>query len=480
MLMTITSRHRPATDLGFLLHKHPDKVQSFGQSFGTAHVFYPEAAEERCTAALLLETDPQALLRARGTVDSPDFALASYVNDRPYAAASLFAVAVGDVFRTALKGRCAARPELPGTPLPLELHLPAVPCRGGPEEAHALFEPLGWTVRAEPVPLDPALPDWGDSRYLDLTLTGELRLADALSHVYVLLPVMDGAKHYWVAADEVDKLLRAAEGWLPAHPLRNRITGRYLARRRTLVREATARLAAAEEAAGQEEADDPANEERAPARAGSGAAPAEGKADREPPLAAQRAAAVLDVLKAEGARRVLDLGCGTGTLVARMLGDAFFERVTGVDASALNVQRARRRLRVDQLPEPARRRLRLFPGSAVYRDERFAGHDAVVLMEVVEHVDEGRLGALERVVFGSAAPAAVVVTTPNAEYNVHYEGLPEGGMRHSDHRFEWTRAEFAGWAERVAGEYGYRVRYLPVGREDQRTGAPTQMGVFTK
>ena len=278
VLLTITTTARPATDLGYLLHKHPDKAQSFEQSFGTAHVFYPEATEERCTAALLLEVDPQALLRTRTSVSTPDFALAQYVNDRPYASSSLFTVALGRVLRTAIRGVCEGRPGLADTPIPLELHLPAVPCRPGPDKARALFEPLGWTVRAEPVPLDPGLPGWGDSHYLSLTLTGTLRLADALGHLYVLLPAMEGGdKHYWVDSTEIDKLLRAGgapvdgvesedgAGWLAGHPEREWITRRYLARRDRYVLTALARLTEHEEPEG--ERADPVVEEREPSLA---------------------------------------------------------------------------------------------------------------------------------------------------------------------------------------------------------------------
>ncbi|PSK92950.1 3' terminal RNA ribose 2'-O-methyltransferase Hen1 [Murinocardiopsis flavida] len=466
MLLTISTTHQPATDLGYLLHKHPDRVQEFTQSHGTAHVFYPESHEHRCTAALLLEIDPQSLLRTRKSVSSPDFALAQYVNDRPFAASSLFAVALGDVFRTALKGRCTARPELPDRRLPLTLSLPAVPCRGGPEYARRLFEPLGWQVRTEPVPLDPGLPDWGDSRYVGLTLTGEHRLADALSHLYVLLPVLDGAKHYWVDDDEIEKLLRAGEGWLAGHPERAGITRRYLSRRNRLFRVAIARLAEVDDLdpGADDGGETPAITEEAP--------------DKPPALAEQRAGAVLAALKAANARSVLDLGCGPGKLVGRLLDDPQFTQVTGVDVSQAAIQFAHDRLRVETMPAAQRSRLTLLTGSVVYRDDRFAGHDAAVLMEVIEHIDPSRLPAMEQVVFGRAAPRAVVVTTPNAEYNALYEGLDHDAMRHTDHRFEWDRARFESWAREVAATYGYQVRFLPVGHEDPQHGASTQMGVF--
>ena len=217
MFLTITSTASSATDLGFLLHKHPGKVQSFDAAVGRAHVFYPEATDARCTAALLLEVDPVGLVRGKRFGGSDAFSLAQYVNDRPYAASSMVAVALGKVFRTAMAGRCDARPELPEQALPLEIHIPALPARGGVEVVERVFGPLGWSVQAVPIPLDPAIPEWGESRYVDLRLAGELRLADALNHLYVLLPVLDNAKHYWVSSDEVDKL-HPSRRWAGCRP----------------------------------------------------------------------------------------------------------------------------------------------------------------------------------------------------------------------------------------------------------------------
>jgi 2-polyprenyl-3-methyl-5-hydroxy-6-metoxy-1,4-benzoquinol methylase len=520
VLLTITTTARPATDLGFLLHKHPERVQEFSQSFGTATVFYPEAGEERCTAALMLEVDPIALVRSRGK-NSPDFSLSQYVNDRPYAASSLLAVALADVFRTARAGRCKARPELPGTPLPLELRLPALPCRGGPDLARRLFEPLGWEVDARPVPLDESFPEWGESRYVGLTLRGTTRLADALNHLYVLLPVLDDGKHYWVAPDEVDKLIRAGEGWLGGHPERALITRRYLGRRWALARTALARLAelgdeteeelepaveedapadvtaadeaaaaeaeAAAEAAAEAETESAAQAAvEAPAQAtietgAEAQATAQEQAAAEPkakPLNLMRREAILAKLEELGAVSVIDLGCGQGELVGALLARPRFARVGGMDVSPMALTIAARKLRLERMPDAKRARLTLFQGALTYTDKRLSGYDAAVLMEVIEHVDPPRLAALERVVFGRAKPQHVLVTTPNIEHNVRYEFLT--GLRHPDHRFEWTRAEFAGWATRVAAQYGYQVAFVPVGDDDPEVGPPTQMGVFTR
>jgi 3' terminal RNA ribose 2'-O-methyltransferase Hen1 len=467
VLLTITSTAPGATDLGFLLHKHPGRAQHVDVSVGRAHVFYPAATDQRCTAALLLEVDPVALVRGRRAGGADGFSLAQYVNDRPYAASSMLAVALGRVFRTAMTGRCDARPDLPGRRLPLEVHVPALPCRGGAAVAERVFAPLGWSVEATPVPLDPTIPAWGTSRYVDLRLSGELRLADALNHLYVLLPVLDDAKHYWVSTDEVDKLVRAGQGWLHDHPERDLITRRYLAHQRDLVTTAVGRLA---------ETDDTAPE------ALDNAVPDEGAdlPERHRTLAAWRRAAVVTPRRAAGAKRVADLGCGEGALVRELLADPAVTRVLGVDVSPRALEIAARRLRVDELSERQRERVELVQSSLTYRDARIAGYDAVVLMEVIEHLDPPRLPALERTVFGHAHPATVVVTTPNVEHNVRYPDLPAGSRRHADHRFEWTRAEFRAWADSVALRYGYAVRYEPVGPDDPEVGPPTQLAVFSR
>ncbi|MGW1807010.1 3' terminal RNA ribose 2'-O-methyltransferase Hen1 [Streptomyces sp. NPDC002078] len=477
MFLTISTRGdaaHPATDLGYLLHKHPDKAQKFSTSYGTAHVFYPEADDLRCTAALLLETDTLALVRrgkGKGRGGAPDAALAQYVNDRPYAASSLLAVALSGVFSSAMKGTCHARPELPAQARPLHIEVPALPARGGPELVRRLFEPLGWTVTVEPVPLDAEFPEWGDSRYARLVLEAEeLTLAEALRHLYVLLPVLDDAKHYWVSSDEVDKLLRAGEGWLPAHPEQKLITSRYLSRRWSLTRQAMERLELVRLA----EADDSEVEEI------DNAVEAETEEEERPtPLAVQRREAILAALRDRGAARVLDLGCGQGELVRELLKDVRFTEIVGLDVSVRALTIASRRLKLDRMGERQASRVKLVQGSLAYTDKRLRGYDAAVLSEVIEHLDLPRLPALEYAVFGHARPRTVLVTTPNVEYNVRWETLPAGHVRHGDHRFEWTREEFRTWAAKVAERHGYDVEFAPVGPDDPEVGPPTQMALFT-
>lgn len=467
MLLTITATWDPATDLGYLLHKNPARTQSFELSFGKAHVFYPEVSPERCTAALLLDIDPDGLVRGRrGTGEG---LLDQYVNDRPYVASSFLSVAIAEVFGSALAGRSKERPDLAESELPLEARLSALPSRGGETFLRRLFEPLGYRVTAEGLPLDEHFPDWGQSPYFNVTLQGRCRLRDLLRHIYVLVPVLDHEKHYWVGDAEVEKLLRNGEGWLAQHPERELITSRYLKYQRSLAREALARLVGAEEEEEEPEPDAPRE------HAGSD----EDAIERPLGLHEQRLAAVATQLKQAGARQVLDLGCGEGKLIRLLLAEPQFERIVGMDVAVRSLEIARDRLGLDRLPEVQRQRVELLHGALTYRDSRLAGFDAAAVVEVIEHLDPARLAAFSRVLFAFARPKTVVVTTPNREYNLTFERLAAGALRHPDHRFEWTRSEFEAWAGEVAEGHGYQVRFAPLGPVDPDLGAPTQMGVFT-
>ncbi len=462
MLLTINTTRSPATDLGHLLHKHPERLQSFSLPFGQARVFYPRATDASCTAALLLDVDPVGLIR-RG-VRFPR--LDQYVNDRPYVASSFLSVAIARVFGSALAGKCASRPELPEEVLPLRARLAAIGCAGGEEVLRRLFEPLGYAVHAVQHPLDEQFPEWGESRYFTVELDGRVRLSELLTHLYVLVPVLDAQKHYWVGDAEVQKLLRRGEGWLARHPDRELIVNRYVKYQRSLRDEALAKLM-------QEEDPDPDQ--------GQDASQAEEEAVEEPlRLGEQRIGAVLAVLKASGANRVLDLGCGSGKLLGALIKDPAFERIVGVDISHRALEVASSRLRLERLAPRQRERVQLFQAALTYRDKRLAGFDAAAVVEVIEHFDRPRLSAFERVTFGEARPLTVVVTTPNREYNAKFDGLPAGQFRHRDHRFEWTRSQLEHWAGEVAGRFGYGVRFLAVGPEDPQLGAPTQMAVFAQ
>ncbi|MDR0488822.1 MAG: 3' terminal RNA ribose 2'-O-methyltransferase Hen1 [Propionibacteriaceae bacterium] len=448
MLLTITYLGQNTTELGYLLFKNPARPQVVELSFGKAYVFYPEVSRERTTVALLLDVDPIGLSKRSGY---------DYVNDRPYVSSSLMSTALTKAFGTAMTGRGDFHQELADSRLNLSATVTMLPCRGNHQNLSAVFEPLGYEVEWESFTLDDQFHQWGQASYVNLTITGEVRLRDLLKHLYVLMPVFDAHKHYWVDSEEVDKLLRMGEGWLADHPMKQYITDRYLKRQRRLVNQAFEQLAAMSANDG----------DLIPTEA----------PEKPPRLNEVRLQAVLNQVKASGASTVIDLGCGEGNLLKLLVKDSQFTKITGVDVAHHALEKSSERLMLTDASESMQSRITLIQGSLTYRDARFSGYDTACVVEVIEHLDLGRLAAFERVLFEYARPRTIVVTTPNSEYNEIY-GV-ESGHRHEDHRFEWTRAEFQEWAHTTAQRYGYTVAFLGVGDEDETCGTPTQMGVFT-
>jgi len=476
MLLLITTTLRPATDLGYLLHKHPARSHELELAFGRAHMFYPEATDERCTFALLLDVDPVGLVR-RGGKDGG--LLDQYVNDRPYAASSFLSVAIAKTLRTALGGRCEQRPDLVRQPIPLSALVTPLPVRGGADLVERLFAPLGYQIAVETLQLDEAMPDWGPSPYIRLRLEATCRVADLLNHLYVLIPVLDLKKHYYIDAEEIEKLLAKGGSWLPAHPERELIARRYLRRSSALAREAIARLAETEPEAAEVEIE-PDSSPDADGVVEHAKNVAEEKLEKPIRLHDQRLDRITEVLKTAGVRRVVDLGCGSGKLLKRLLAERQFTEILGVDVGIQDLEMAARRLRLDTLSERRRERITIVQGALTYRDKRIEGFDAAALVEVIEHIDPDRLASVERAVFEFARPGLVIVTTPNREYNAKFEGMRPGQLRHTDHRFEWTRGEFQEWVEGVAGKFGYIGRVEPIGEVDEALGAPSQMAIFER
>jgi len=488
MLLTISTTHTPATDLGFLLHKNPARVQSFDLSFGRALVYYPEACAERCTAVLQVDVDPVALVRDRKGPGGNDGLLDQYVNDRPYAASSFLSVALNHVFRSALSGLCKDRPELVDQPIPLKVCLPTVPCRGGERFLRALFEPLGYKLQLARLPMDERFPEWGESPYFSVELEHQVPLKDLLAHLYVLIPVLDDDKHYWVGQDEIEKLLRHGgarlhepkesgsealdaphdrrEGWLAHHPEKEQITHRYLNRQRRLTRDALERLCV-------EDGDDPETTQVVREEA-------EAKLEAGLSLNEQRMQAVAETIVQSGAKRVVDLGCGEGRLLQALMKAGSFDDLLGIDVSCRVLEIAHKRLHLEDLPHKWRGKVQVAQGALTYRDDRVKGVDLAAVVEVIEHMEPDRLEAFEQALFGCAKPQTVVLTTPNIEYNVHFPSLPAGKLRHEDHRFEWTRQEFQTWAQGISDRNGYDVQFLPIGPDDPVVGPPTQMAVFVR
>ena len=546
MLLTITAAGEHAHALSFLLHKHPDTLQQAELSVGTAYIFYPEYGNEKVTAALLLDIDPIGMVRNAKNFAGKDFLLGQYVNDRPYVASSFMSSAISKAFSSAMNGRCKEHPEYIELPLTLTAKISVLPApRGGELLIKRLFEPLGYTVEAERHLLDTQFSEWGYGKYFTLTLKNTLPLKELLSHLYVLIPVLDNEKHYFITQNEVEKLLQKGKGWLEQHPEREIIVSRYLINLKSLVRSAFEVLQAAEDGIipstdNEADADDETAQDEltkmddtdaaeighhnstaadtlkpekavktgAVLETGSTGNNATGevKIGSKPKIGSEvktagdglndtvhtqlqkakkerlhdiRLKLVVEKLKQSGAASVIDLGCGDGKLLRLLVKEKQFTRIAGTDVSYSELEKCQDRLHWEEMSAKQRERLSLFQSSLTYRDKRFSGFDAAAVVEVIEHLDLNRLPALEKSLFICAKPQTIVLTTPNREYNVRYENLSAGKVRHSDHRFEWTRSEFAAWAERVAREKNYTVVFFPVGEEEENIGAPSQMAVFT-
>ncbi len=479
MLITLTCYAPNAAELGFLLGKHPASVFEREFSAGKVWAFYPEVADDHLTIACLMEIDPVGLVRGPASAAL----LEQYVNDRPYVSSSLTSVALKTAFATAMSGRSQSHPERVTEKIRWDVTLPAVACDGGEPLIRRLFAPLGYSVTATRLPLDTHFPAWGEADLYSVRLEGMQTVQDMFTHLYLLLPVLDNSKHYYVDSDEADKLIANGGAWLASHPERELIARRYLRYKRPLIASALGRLAEVEDEAASavEEPEEAETVETAETPETLEAkAPAAKSKVAEPGLHEQRLQAVMAAIREVGARSLVDLGCGEGRLLALALKEPALARILGIDVSSQALALARRRLRLERLPEAQRERIAIEQGSLLYRDRRLEGFDVAALVEVIEHLDPPRLSAMERVVFEYARPRRVVVTTPNREYNVHWEPVGTGRLRHEDHRFEWTRAECRAWAERVAAAYRYRFSHQDIGPTEPEIGAPSQLVIFDR
>lgn len=459
MLLTITYKGHDTQDLGYLLHKNPYRAQEFALNSGMAYVFYPEVSDENTTMALLLDINPIDL--AKGKQGSKEGGLFDYVNDRPYTASSFLSTAVARIFNTAMTGRCDKKQQLADSPLDLTAHIYSI--QGKDEFARKIFEPLGYTVRTSKTVLDEKFPEWGESPYIDLEISGNVRLADLLNHIYVLIPVFDRQKHYFISEDEIDKLMSHGGEWLAGHPAKEEIIYRYFLMKKSYAHRTIDRLTEDEPV---EEVTEENEEKEIP--------------EKKISLNLQRLETVKNAVLASGAESVIDLGCGECRLTRLLLDQKQIRRVTAVDVSAHELEKAKTRLHYDTMNEHRKNKLTLMQASLTYRDTRFSEYDCACVIEVIEHIEPMRLPAFERNVFEFSGAKTVILTTPNKEYNDNYEFIPEGKLRHSDHRFEWTREEFKNWSEYICEKFGYTVEISGIGDNDESHGTPTQMGVFTK
>ena len=448
MILKISTTHQPAADLGYLLHKNPTRLHEETFPFGKGYVLFPEVSETKAEVALLLDVDPVGLVRGGSNYDQ-------YVNDRPYTASSFISSAMLHFFSTAMSGRSKERQEVADIAIPIEFELPVLRAKGGEESIRGLLEPLGYALEIEQLR--------GNYFHVEGKITAQIK--DVLTHLYILIPVIDNDKHYYVDKNEIGKLTNRAKDWLPTHPLKETIIQKFLRYDKILTKEATLRLAEFEPDLDEDET--PVEEPKE-------------IVEKKVSLHTQRLEQVTKKLVEIGAQNVVDLGCGEGRLMQMLIKQRQFKKVLGMDVCVRSLEYANRRLHLADASESLRKRVELIHGSLMYRDARIAGFDAAAIVEVIEHLDLARLAAFERVVFDFARPNYVVLTTPNVEWNKTFDLENTGEFRHDDHRFEWTREEFKSWCDQICERFRYRVEISGIGEEHPEFGAPSLMGVFSR
>jgi 3' terminal RNA ribose 2'-O-methyltransferase Hen1 len=468
MLLTITCRGENATDIGYVLRKRPGRLLRFDRNKNTIGVlmYWPRVEDDLCQFAMQLDIDPLDMSPRRpGAIAASN--LFDYVNDRPYATSRLMGSAIAWFLREALYDR----PLPEGAPddvrervFDLEARIFAFEERGLAKDA---FEALGYETDVTPHVLDDEHPSWGLSPYADVRVRKNETVTELLQHLHVMLSALPKPSKNESATKEVaERLLRVSGTWLADHPMRNKLVWRYLSYDRALASDVMDKLACT---TSEDTASDGATSDDA--------TDAEPKA-KHVPLHTQVLDTVSAIIRESGCTSVLDAGCGDGKLVRLLLGIEQVERIGAADVSATSLRRLQSKLterRRTAMPD----NLDVFQASVTMSDDRLRGYDAICAIEVVEHIDPRRIRDLERVVFEESGASLIVVTTPNREYNRVY-GIPSDLLRHPDHRFEWTRDEFARWVTHVCETYGYTSDMRGVGEVDEAAGQPTLVATFRK
>jgi 3'' terminal RNA ribose 2''-O-methyltransferase Hen1 len=456
MLLTITYKGKDTQDLGYMLFKNPNRPQSVKLTTGSAYVYYPKVSDEETTIALLLDINSLDLAKGEKGKDVQPQSLFDYVNDRPYVASSFLATAMNKVFGTAISGRGDEYQELVDSKLNLSATIHMFPCPVDKERINKVFEPLGYEVNYETFLLDNKFPEWGDSKYVNLTVSGNVVLRDLLKQIILLIPVFDKFKHYDVSnQDELNKLLKLGDGWLSDHPEKDFIVNRYLQFKKGLVNKAQEHLKSDVDEI--EESIDKAVTEK------------------EESLNTTRFNSVINELIKIEAKSVLDIGCSNGKLLEAIRDKMPNIKLAGIDVHLKAVSIADKMANKKDLDK-----IDFFQSSILYKDKRFKGYDAVTAIEVMEHIDEFKLYLFEKVLFGYINPRVAILTTPNKDYNENYDNINNKGLRHFDHRFEFTKREFESWVTKICSKYGYIYFFKSIGKADEKDQQPTLMVTFMK
>lgn len=444
MQLSLNVKGNGAEAVSYLLAKNPNNLYERDEKGFKVRSVYSVFTKEEVKYLIYVKPDPIDLVRSSPQV----YDISHYINDREFAVSSLFVSAIRKALGTALNGKpqeeyvqwVEHRFDMEVAFGPIATDLPD-------GELAELFKPIGYNVEIKRA----ASTLRSKSSALFITLTGKQTIQNLLKHLFILIPVIDNYKHYFIDEREIEKVDRYGEGWLDAHPLKQFIVKRAL-RFQNLIRQSKFY---------DRERHNQENRETKKIR-----------------LNELRYEKIVDFIRTIPKRdTVVDLGAGEGKLSVKLGYLDGVKEILSVEPSNKSRVRAIQRFEeaegTDGFTLPTS-----LAGSLFYFDDRLVNKDIMVLCEVIEHIDEYRIPKMMEAIFRSYQPRVLIVTTPNQEYNVIYD--MDETMRHHDHRFEWTRDDFQENCEQWIKESPYYIQFEGIGEEHPEYGTPTQMAIFRR
>ncbi|MDN4617361.1 3' terminal RNA ribose 2'-O-methyltransferase Hen1 [Paenibacillus sp. PsM32] len=479
MYLTIKATGEHANMISHLLAKNPHNLYDRTEKGARVRLVYTSFEPHDTEAILFVTPDPIELVK--GTPDHYD--ITQYINDRELAVSSLFCSYIRPALGTALNGKPKAdymnwvdyQFDLQMTFGPVASDLPD-------HVVESLFQPLGYEVQMERGEIDYSFDLKNRSTVRHIQISGQQTLQQMLRQVYILIPVLDNYKHYYINEDEIERLRRYGEGWLSTHPQHDLMIKRSL-RFAPLIKEYEQQVAndASMDTLLTEISTHSVEDATAQAESAEPLEIIDGlETTIEPPVVRlnelRYRAIVEQVSLLPQRKQVIDFGAGEGKLSVRLGQIEGVEQVWAVEPSMQSQLRA-----IDRFAKLEGRTDDVIPvittGSLFYRDERWIDQDVIILCEVIEHINEVRLPQVIHTLFTDYRPQTLIITTPNREYNEVYD-MDTEEIRHADHRFEWTRAEFEQYCTQWIQNRPYTFTISGIGEKHEQYGQPTQMVVF--
>ncbi|TDL78499.1 3' terminal RNA ribose 2'-O-methyltransferase Hen1 [Peribacillus frigoritolerans] len=445
MQLTIKATGDNVKAISYLLSKNPNNLYERNHKGHLVRLFYSKFEETELEVTIFVTPDPIDLVKN----NSNSYDITHYINDREFAVSSLFCSFIRSALGTALNGQPKEEySEWVNYRFSFQFEFGPVVSSLSDKQLKDLFEPIGYEVAISRPDIEYSFEMKDKSSARSICLKGMKTLQNGLRQLFVLIPVIDNYKHYYIDDKEIEKLERYGEGWLEDHPKRD-----YIYRQSLRFKEI---FSIVENKKTEEKKEEKIEKVR---------------------LNDLRYEKIIDFVNQMKPRSIVDFGSGEGKLSVRLGFADGVKEIMAVEPSQSATLKA-----IERFDKVKNKEKFVVPetiwGSLFYYDERLKGKDVMILCEVIEHIDEFRLPKVLDTILHDYQPNALIITTPNREYNEIYD--MEDHFRHNDHRFEWTRAEFRHWCEERNHRKIYDLQFEGIGEEHDRHGFPTQMCVFVR